>query len=84
MVTKHALLGGTRGGVLASVGVALGLSVWTVAAALGIAALLKASAIAFLVLKIAGALYLTWIGVQMLRARVTRTAPPRACGPRAP
>jgi RhtB (resistance to homoserine/threonine) family protein len=69
VVTKHALLGGTRSGVLASMGVALGLTVWTVAAALGIAALLKASAIAFLVLKIAGALYLTWIGVQMLRAR---------------
>jgi RhtB (resistance to homoserine/threonine) family protein len=69
VVTKHALLGGTRSGVLASMGVALGLTVWTVAAALGIAALLKASAIAFLVLKVAGALYLIWIGVQMLRAR---------------
>ena len=69
VVTKHALLGGHRGGVLASVGVAIGLTVWTVAAALGIAALLKASAIAFTALKIAGALYLTWIGVQMLRAR---------------
>ena len=69
VVTKHALLGGHRAGVQASIGVAIGLTVWTVAAALGIAALLKASAIAFLVLKIAGALYLTWIGVQMLRAR---------------
>ena len=69
VVTKHALLGGHRYGVLASVGVAIGLTVWTVAAALGIAALLKASAVAFLVLKIAGALYLAWIGVQMLRAR---------------
>ncbi len=69
VVTKHALLGGHRSGVQASVGVAIGLTVWTVAAALGIAALLKASAIAFLVLKIAGALYLTWIGVQMLRTR---------------
>ncbi len=69
VVTKHALIGGPRAGVLASAGVALGLSVWTVAAALGIAALLKASAIAFLVLKIAGALYLIWIGVQMLGER---------------
>lgn len=69
VVTKNALIGGHRSGVLASVGVALGLTVWTVAAALGIAALLKASAVAFLVLKIAGAIYLIWIGVQMLRAR---------------
>jgi threonine/homoserine/homoserine lactone efflux protein len=69
VVTKHALLGGHRSGVHASIGVAIGLTVWTLAAALGIAALLRASAVAFLVLKIAGALYLTWIGVQMLRAR---------------
>jgi RhtB (resistance to homoserine/threonine) family protein len=69
VVTKNALLGGRRSGVLASVGVSIGLTVWTVAAAFGIAALLRASAIAFLVLKLAGALYLIWIGLQMLRAR---------------
>jgi RhtB (resistance to homoserine/threonine) family protein len=69
VVTKNALLGGHRAGVLASVGVSLGLTTWTVAAALGIAALLKASAVAFLVLKLVGAAYLIWIGVQMLRAR---------------
>ena len=68
VVTKNALLGGRRSGVLASVGVSLGLTVWTVAAALGIAALLRASADAFLALKLAGAVYLIWIGVQMLRA----------------
>src|SRR4051812_7147270 len=69
VVTKNALLGGRRSGVYCAVGVALGLTVWTIAAALGIAALLQASAVAFLVLKLAGALYLIWIGVQMLRAR---------------
>lgn len=69
VVTKNALLGGRRAGVLASVGVALGLTIWTVAAAFGIAALLRASAIGFLVLKLAGAVYLVWIGIQMLRAR---------------
>jgi RhtB (resistance to homoserine/threonine) family protein len=69
IVTKNALLGGRRGGVLAAVGVSVGLSVWTLAAALGIAALLKGSAVAFLVLKIVGAVYLVWIGIQMLRTR---------------
>ena len=69
VVTKNALLGGHRSGMLAAVGVSLGLTVWTFAAALGIAALLKASAVAFLVLKLAGAAYLVWIGIQMLRAR---------------
>lgn len=69
MVTKNALLGGRRSGVYCAFGVAIGLTVWTVAAALGIAALLQASEVAFFALKIAGAIYLIWIGVQMLRAR---------------
>ena len=69
VVTKNALLGGRRSGVSAAIGVSIGLTLWTVAAAFGIAALLRASAVAFLVLKIAGAVYLVWIGVQMLRAR---------------
>jgi RhtB (resistance to homoserine/threonine) family protein len=69
IVTKNALLGGRRSAVLAAVGVSVGLTIWTVAAAFGIAALLRASAVAFLVLKLAGAIYLIWIGVQMLRAR---------------
>ncbi len=69
VVTKNALLGGRRGGVLSALGVSTGLTVWTLAAALGIATLLRASEAAFLALKIAGALYLIWIGIQMLRAR---------------
>ncbi len=74
VVTKNALVGGHRAGVFAAIGVATGLTIWTVAAALGIAALLKASAVAFLVLKIVGAVYLIWIGVQMLRNRDFLTA----------
>ena len=69
VVTKNALLGGRRLGLAASVGVAIGLAVWTVAAAFGLAALLKASSVAFDALKLAGAVYLVWIGIQMLRAR---------------
>jgi RhtB (resistance to homoserine/threonine) family protein len=67
VVTKNALAGGKRGGVFAACGVAIGLTVWTLAAALGIAALLRASEVAFTALKIAGAVYLIWIGVQLLR-----------------
>ena len=69
VVTKNALLGTRRPGVAAAVGVSLGLVVWTVAAALGIATLLRASSFAFDILKVVGALYLAWIGVQMLRSR---------------
>lgn len=71
VVTKNALLGGRRLGVAAAIGVSTGLVIWTAAAALGIATLLKASDVAFNALKIAGAVYLVWIGVQMLRARDT-------------
>jgi RhtB (resistance to homoserine/threonine) family protein len=75
VVTKNAIVGGRRAGVLASLGVSIGLVTWTIAAALGIAALLRASAPAFLALKLAGAVYLVWIGVQMLRARASAGDP---------
>jgi RhtB (resistance to homoserine/threonine) family protein len=80
VVTKNAIVGGRRAGVLASVGVAIGLATWTVAAALGIAALLRASAPAFLALKLVGAVYLVWIGVQMLRARANAGDPAGRAG----
>lgn len=69
IVTKHALLGGRHGGVFSAIGVATGLAIWTVAAAAGVAAVLRASEVAFTALKIAGAIYLVWMGVQMLRNR---------------
>jgi len=69
MVTKNAVAGGRRSGVYAAFGVSVGLTIWTAAAALGIAALLRASEIGFDILKFAGAVYLTWVGIQMLRSR---------------
>jgi RhtB (resistance to homoserine/threonine) family protein len=69
VVVKNTLLGGRRAGIACSVGVSLGLTTWTIAAAAGVAALIQASAVAFLVLKLAGAVYLIWLGIQMLRAR---------------
>jgi RhtB (resistance to homoserine/threonine) family protein len=68
VVTKNAVLHGRRIGLGTSLGVNAGLSVWTIAAAVGIASLVRASAVAFTVLKLAGALYLIWLGVQALRA----------------
>jgi threonine/homoserine/homoserine lactone efflux protein len=49
-------------------GVNTGLLIWTVAAAFGIATVLRESAIAFTILKLVGAVYLVWLGVQALRA----------------
>ena len=68
VVTKNVLLHGRRAALGTSFGVSAGLSVWTIAAAVGVASLLRASAVAFTVLKLAGALYLIWLGVQAWRA----------------
>jgi len=51
------------------VGVLCGLAVWVLAAALGLSALLRASHTGYISLKIAGAAYLIWLGVQSLRRR---------------
>src|SRR5947209_7465756 len=69
MVTKHAFVAGRRGAMFASFGVVIGLATWTIAAAIGLAALLRASSVAFFALKLVGAAYLVWVGIQMLRDR---------------
>jgi RhtB (resistance to homoserine/threonine) family protein len=68
VVTKNVLVHGRRAALGTSLGVSAGLSVWTIAAAIGVASVVRASAVAFTVLKLAGALYLVWLGIQALRA----------------
>lgn len=60
---------GWRAGLVACWGVGSGVLVHVGAAALGLSALLATSAMAFTVVKIAGAAYLVWIGLGMLRRR---------------
>ncbi len=66
LITRNALVGGRRGGLLTMVGGVRGVTVHAAAAALGRSALLLASATAFTVLKIVGAVYLLWLAAQML------------------
>ena len=68
LVTKNAVLHGRRAALGTSLGVSAGLVIWTVAAALGVAAVVRESALAFSVLKLLGAAYLFWLGVQALLA----------------
>jgi threonine/homoserine/homoserine lactone efflux protein len=69
IVVRNLMTGGRRAAVRASLGVMTGLVVWVVAAALGLSALLTASHDAYLGLRVAGALYLGWMGFVTLRAR---------------
>lgn len=68
IVTKNALLHGRRAALGTAVGVETGLSVWTLACAFGVASLIEASDTAFTALKLIGAAYLVWLGVQALLA----------------
>lgn len=72
VLLRHALAGPRRG-VRAAAGILTGLSVHTAAAALGLSALLAARPDVLTAIRIAGAAYLAWLGVQALRAALTRS-----------
>jgi threonine/homoserine/homoserine lactone efflux protein len=61
--------GGARAGLLATVGIITGDALYVVAAAAGLAVLLTAFPVVFTVLRFAGAAYLIYLGVQMIRNR---------------
>ena len=66
------LTSGRRAGFLAGAGIGFGCLVHLALSAFGLSALLAASPALFNLVKWAGALYLAWLGVQMLRARGQR------------
>jgi threonine/homoserine/homoserine lactone efflux protein len=72
-VAARTLAGGRTEGLASSVGLGLGGLVHVFAGAVGISALVMASAEAFTILKIAGALYLVWLGLKTWReARIVK------------
>ena len=68
-VLARTLSGGKREGVLSALGTLIGGSMHVLAAGFGLSAVLAASATAFAVVKYAGALYLVWLGIRMIRTR---------------
>jgi len=79
-VLARSLAGGRREGIHSSLGTFVGGFCHVVAAALGVSAILAASAVAFHTVKYAGAAYLVWLGIRMIRTRnaelaVETTAP---------
>jgi threonine/homoserine/homoserine lactone efflux protein len=73
LTIRNSLLGGRRSGVLTAVGVSAGQCAWALATSAGIAALLVSSRPAFLALRLLGAAYLVFLGVQALSAAVRRS-----------
>ena len=68
VVIRNSALSGRRAGMACAMGIGMGLFLWSMVTALGIAGLLAASAVAFTVVKLAGALYLLLLGVRALLA----------------
>jgi threonine/homoserine/homoserine lactone efflux protein len=66
LVTRNTVTAGRRAGFATSLGVCTGVLVHGCAAALGLSALVRASTTVYSVLKIAGAAYLVYLGVQAL------------------
>lgn len=66
LTVRNASMGGRRSGMWTAGGVALGQVVWTVAASLGIAGLIRASEPVFFVMKMCGAAYLVYLGLQLV------------------
>jgi threonine/homoserine/homoserine lactone efflux protein len=74
LVTRNVFRRGRRGGLITAAGTVTGLVLWSVAAALGLSALLAASEVGYNVARVAGGLYLIWLGVQSLRSHGTAPA----------
>lgn len=66
MVIRSATMEGKRSATLAGAGILCGCLIWGGAVALGLSALLLASEMAYMAVKLAGAAYLIWIGAGLL------------------
>src|SRR3954469_20660904 len=72
LVLRTAAVEGPRRALVAGLGICLGCLAWGAVVALGLGILLEASRLAFTLLKWAGALYLAWLGVQLLLSKRER------------
>ena len=78
LVLRSALVQGRRLAIATGVGIITGAFVWGVAASVGLAALLRASEIAFTVLRFVGAAYMIFLGARILWTKVIRPRPDAA------
>jgi len=77
VVVSNLVRGGRGQGARTALGVLSGLTLWVVTAVLGLSAVLRASHDAYLVLRLAGAAYLTFMGVRAFLSRGQAARPAR-------
>ena len=68
LIFRRAALGGFSGAVPTVLGLELGLYVWALCAAAGLAAIVAASQVAFVILRVVGAAFLVYLGVRAWHA----------------
>lgn len=81
LVLRTAVNEGRRAALAAGFGICCGVLAWGIIVACGLGALLKASSTAYLLLRVVGAGWLLWLGVQLLRRRSQPAANLAAASP---
>ncbi len=76
LVLRTAAVEGPRQAMLAGCGIVAGVLAWGLAAAVGLGALLAVSETAYAALRLAGAAYLVWLGIGMIRSALRPRATP--------
>jgi RhtB (resistance to homoserine/threonine) family protein len=66
LVVRNTLQAGSRHGLLTALGCSTGLLVWGVASSLGLATVFRASSALFSAIRLAGGVYLVWLGLRMM------------------
>jgi threonine/homoserine/homoserine lactone efflux protein len=83
-ITTRGIAQGRRAALLSTVGICIGYLVYTVLAALGLSALLQSSAIAFEIVRYAGAIYLLYLGIRTLLSKQGGPLTPGTVNPAPP
>src|ERR687893_802182 len=68
LVGRSVLMGGRRDAFATTLGILAGCLLWAIVSAAGVAAVLAASRTAYDALRLVGAAYLVWLGIQSLLA----------------
>ena len=81
LVLRTAAVEGGRQALLAGVGICFGCLLWGAAASFGLSALLAISGFAYNVLRIVGAIYLSYLGIKLLVRAFASTSSNTVAGP---